>query len=179
MVMAFYLGSHFTYFLFKVYVKFNINLNLNFCEWKESVTNMAKCKWWDLLIAMTKMLALMAMMAMMAMQHRCDRCVRAGHDLWWREAAGSAEVKSPVSIRTMIYLLEQDQLPYKDGHPSMKHTMQCGHSITNAVLRKSPKLINFHCKQPSCSAVPRCACQRTYIDFCVSMSYFFRSVRIS
>ena len=115
----------------------------------------------------------------LAMRSRCDRCVRAGHDLWWREAAGSAEVKSPVSIRTMIYLLEQDQLPYKDGHPSMKHTMQCGHSITNAVLRKSPKLINFHCKQPSCSAVPRCACQSTYIDFCVSMSYFFRSVRIS
>ena len=40
----------------------------------------------------------------MAMRSRCDRCVRAGHDLWWREAAGSAEVKSPVSIRSMIYL---------------------------------------------------------------------------
>ena len=44
---------------------------------------------------------------------RCDRCVRAGHDLWWQQAAGSAEVKSPVSIRTMIYLqpARRDQLP--------------------------------------------------------------------
>ena len=29
---------YFDIFLFKVYVKFNINLNLKFCEWKESIS---------------------------------------------------------------------------------------------------------------------------------------------